>query len=398
MVRQPLGESSETELGDFSLNATERDCLASQKETMKNITRRDTLRWMGAGFACSLANSKCEKGMADFGGVKPKIKIGQIGVGHAHASKLAVYRMSPDYEVVGIVEADPKLRQQSENVEPFRGLTWMTQEQLLNVEGLQAVLVETRIRDLLNNAEACVDAGKHVHIDKPAGSSLPHFQRVLDKASKKQLLVQMGYMYRYNPAIVLLREFLTRGWLGEVFEVQTVMSKVVTPASRLELAEFPGGIMFELGCHVLDLVIGILGVPANVTPFSTRVSKSGDTLIDNMLSVLEYPGAIATVKSSAVEVDGGERRHLTVAGTKGTFHVQPLDNPAAIVSFDEPHDKFKKGYQNLSFPKYTRYVDDAADMARIIRGEKLSDFSYEHDMTVQRTLLKSCGLPPEAVG
>lgn len=87
-----------------------------------------------------------------------------------------------------------------------------------------------------------------------------------------------------------------------------------------------------------------------------------------------------------------------MAGTKGTFHVQPLDNPAAIVSFDEPHDKFKKGYQNLSFPKYIRYVDDAADMARIIRGEKLSDFSYEHDLTVQRTLLRSCGLPPEAAG
>ncbi|MCY2980169.1 MAG: hypothetical protein NTU79_15990 [Planctomycetota bacterium] len=53
---------------------------------MKNITRRDTLRWIGAGVACSLANSKCEKGMADFGGVKPKIKIGQIGVGHAASS------------------------------------------------------------------------------------------------------------------------------------------------------------------------------------------------------------------------------------------------------------------------------------------------------------------------
>ena len=34
------------------------------------------------------------------------IKIGQIGVGHAHASKLAVYRASADYEVVGIVEPD----------------------------------------------------------------------------------------------------------------------------------------------------------------------------------------------------------------------------------------------------------------------------------------------------
>ena len=47
----------------------------------------------------------------------------------------------------------------------------------------------------------------------------------------------------------------------------------------------------------------------------------------------------------------------------------------------------------MKFPKYTRYVDDAADMARVIRGEKASDFSYEHDATVQETLLKACGLP-----
>ena len=74
-------------------------------------------------------------------------------------------------------------------------------------------------------------------------------------------MVQMGYMYRYNPAVVLLRTFLQQGWLGEVFEVHTVMSKVINSASRRALAEYPGGIMFELGCHILDLVIGILGKP-----------------------------------------------------------------------------------------------------------------------------------------
>ena len=48
----------------------------------------------------------------------------------------------------------------------------------------------------------------------------------------------------------------------------------------------------------------------------------------------------------------------------------------------------------MTFPKYTRYVDDAADMARVIRGEKASDFPYEHDLAVQEALLKACGLPP----
>ena len=44
-------------------------------------------------------------------------------------------------------------------------------------------------------------------------------------------------------------------------------------------------------------------------------------------------------------------------------------------------------------PKCTRYVGDAADMARVIRKEKTSDFFAEHDLTVQETLLRACGLP-----
>src|SRR3954447_20558381 len=77
---------------------------------------------------------------------KPRIKIGQIGVGHAHASKLSVYRASPDYEVVGIVEPDADLREKAESQPAFRDLPWMSREQLLNVPGLEAVLVETRVR------------------------------------------------------------------------------------------------------------------------------------------------------------------------------------------------------------------------------------------------------------
>jgi hypothetical protein len=60
-----------------------------------------------------------------------------------------------------------------------------------------------------------------------------------------------------------------------------------------------------------------------------------------------------------------------------------------------PRGEFRQGYQDVSFPKYTRYVADAADMARITRGEKESDFTYEHDQTVQTTLLQACGLSLE---
>jgi predicted dehydrogenase len=253
--------------------------------------------------------------------------------------------------------------------------------------------VETRVADLLDNAEACVKAGLHVGIDKPAGESLPQFSRLLEMAAKKKLLVQMGYMYRYNPAVVMLREFLRKGWLGEVFEVHAVMSKVVTPPERKRLAQFRGGVMFELGCHVLDLVIGILGAPKEIGSVRLHSAAVEDGLFDNMLAVLTYSRASATVKSTALEVEGGDRRHLVVCGTEGTFHIQPLDNPSARVSLSQARGEFKKGTQDVKFPKYTRYVDDAGDMAKVIHGEKATDFPYEHDLTVQAALLKASDMP-----
>lgn len=351
--------------------------------------RRDVLSMM-AGAATWMATAGSSSA-AD----RPRIKVGQIGTGHAHASKLSVYRSSPDYEVVGVVEPDLTLRKQAEASDTYRGLKFLTQEELLATPGLQAVLVETPVRDLLNVAEVSVKAGKHVHIDKPAGASLPQFKRILSEAARQKLIVQMGYMYRYNPAVVLLRQFLKDGWLGDVYEVHAVMSKVVDPASRKQLAAFHGGIQFELGCHVLDTVIAILGEPQQVTAVNRHSSKLDDGLVDNMLAVLHYPRAIATVKASAQEVDGGERRHLVVVGTEGTFHIQPLDNPSARVTLSKPRGDYKKGYQDIKFPKYTRYVDDAADMAAVIRGEKPFGFSDDHDRITQETLLKACEMPLE---
>ncbi len=354
---------------------------------MSQFDRRSFLA--GGTVAAAFAGLARRSQAQDANPPSRRIKVGQIGVGHAHASKLSVYRESPDYEVVGIVEPDAGLRNAAMSQSAYRDLPWMTQEQLLNVPGLEAVLVETRVGDSLAAAEAAIAAGKHVHLDKPAGESLPHYRRILDEASRKNLLVQMGYMFRYNPAVVLMRDMLSHGWLGDPFEVHTVMSKVVPASERKRLAEYPGGIMFELGCHVIDLVIGVLGVPEKVQAYPQQVSKLSDSLLDNMLAVFEYPKALASVKSSAVEVDGGERRHFVVCGSEGTFHIQPLDNPSARVALSQPRDAYRKGYQEITFPKYTRYVGDAADMARIIRGEKKSDFSYAHDLVVQETVIKA---------
>ena len=73
--------------------------------------------------------------------------------------------------------------------------------------------------------------------------------------------------------------------------MHTVMSKVVGLEARKNLAKFKGGMMFELGCHIIDSAIYLLGKPDKVTPYP-RQTRDSDDLYDNMMAVLEYPTAI----------------------------------------------------------------------------------------------------------
>ena len=62
----------------------------------------------------------------------------------------------------------------------------------------------------------------------------------------------MGYVYRYNPGFKFIFKAVKEGLLGDIVEVDGVMSKKVNDATRQQLARYPGGTMFELGCHLID--------------------------------------------------------------------------------------------------------------------------------------------------
>lgn len=357
------------------------------------FTRR---HWLQAASAAGWAAAA---GSARSQAAPGRLKYLQIGTAHAHASKISVYRESPAWEVVGVVEPDERRRQAAQRSATYRDLPFLTLEQGLNLPGLQAVGVETEVRDLLRHAELAVDAGCHVHLDKPAGESLAHYRRLLEKAERAGLTVQMGYMYRFNPAVQFLRRCLDQGWLGEPFELHAVMSKVIPPGpERRELAAYPGGTMFELGCHLIDLAVAVLGRPDRISAHPRRVlAGPDDRLVDNMLAVFEYPKATATVRSTAVEVEGGSRRHLVVCGTEGTCHIEPLDRPRVRLALSRDRESFHKGYQEIPFePPYRRYVGDAADLAAIIRGEKAHAWPVAHDLAVQESVLLASALDPGA--
>src|SRR5687768_10151259 len=93
------------------------------------------------------------------------LKIGQIGTSHAHAAgKMSEMRKFPAlWEVVGLVEPEPRRLATSAKGTSYVGLPVMSEDQLLAVPELRAVAVETRIEDSCARALRVIKAGKHVH-------------------------------------------------------------------------------------------------------------------------------------------------------------------------------------------------------------------------------------------
>ncbi len=324
-----------------------------------------------------------------------RIKVGQIGTSHSHAAgKMATLRkLGEYYEVVGIVEPNPDRQRKLKNHSAYRGLKWIDEEQLLNTPGLQAVAVETDIPELVPTGMRCVSAGVHIHLDKPAGLSLIAFKKLMDEAARRRLTVQMGYMFRHNPAFKFCFQAVRQGWLGDVFEVHGVISKTIDAQQRKKLAVYPGS-MFELGCHLIDAMVKVLGKPDKVTGFSRSTRPKQDNLADNQLAVFEYTGSTATIRSALIEVAGQQRRQFVVCGDRGTVDIRPLEPPGLLFAPDRALKKYKKGYQQVKLsPMPGRYDDQLIELARIIHGQKESEYPPEHDLAVQEAVLKASGAP-----
>jgi len=338
-----------------------------------------------------------------------QIKIGQIGIGHNHASEeMATLRRLPEmFEVVGLVEADPEWRRERGDLPAYEGLRWLTEEELFNTPGLEAVMVETDVSELVPTAMRVLEAGFHVHMDKPAGGSLEAFRALLDLAARKNLTVQLGYMFRNNPAVQLCRRAVREGWLGEVFELSTVMSRTMDDDYRRWMSRFRGGSMYIFGSHLIDLVIGILGKPQRVTPYLRRTRPDVDDVVDNAFAVLEYPRAVASVRASIVEVDGFRRRQLVVCGTEGTFEVKPIEGPdvqrqhpplpamVPCLTLSRACGDFPEGRHEVPMPRMSgRYVEQLTEFAHIVRGRMENPYPLEHEYTVEEVLQAACGTEP----
>ena len=324
------------------------------------------------------------------------IKLGQIGIGHNHGeAKMLAARKFPElFEIVGYAEENERWVEKRGTLKGYEGLSRMSVEEV--IERSDAILVESDVWDLTKYAKMCVDAGKHIHMDKPASGTLEEYKYVLDTAKAKDLVVQLGYMYRYNPAVLRCLEHIKNGDLGEIYSINAEMSTYHTASYKKWLSNFGGGIMYILGSHLVDLIVCMMGEPKRITPFLKHTGLDGIDFEDNNLAVLEYEKALARIFVSSVEVNGFGRRQLVVSGSRGTVNICPLERPMTMTYSDtEIADKtYEDRKRTVTFEDNTahgRYDEMMKDFYAYICKTKHNPFTYEHDYLVQKVLSEIVG-------
>lgn len=327
-----------------------------------------------------------------------RIKIAQIGTsGNSHGNYIwnSLLKQTNLFEVVGYAFPENERKNFPNQAKAFDGYREMTVDEILNDPEIEAVTVETEEIYLTEYAIMAAKAGKHIHMEKPGGVDLARFEELIELVRAKGLTFATGYMYRFNPKIQEALAKVKNGELGEIYSVEAHMDCKHPAKVRQWLDNFPGGMMFFLGCHLIDLIYQIQGEPEEIIPLNCSTGYDGVTANDYGMVVFKYKNGVSFAKTCANENGGFLRRQLVICGTKGSIEIKPLEVSAegglyTVVNENYNTDWYKEGTVTQS-EIYDRYDAMVKNFADIVRGEKGNPYSYDYELNLYRLIQKACG-------
>lgn len=327
-----------------------------------------------------------------------KVRIAQIGINrYSHAIEIfnSLKRQSDIFEFVGIVLPENEKETMPHKYAQVRDFPELTLEQVLEDPTIEAVAIETDEIYLTKYALLAAKAGKHIHMEKPGGRELSQFEELIALVKQTGKVFHTGYMYRYNPYVVDLLQRVRAGELGQILSVEAQMNCIHPRELRQWLGQLPGGMMFYLGCHLVDLILLLQGQPKGILALNTS-SHQNTGAEDFGMAVFTYENGISFAKTTAQEIGGYARRQLVVNGTKATVEIKPLEMFIPQVGhYTEKTEYTVKAWNDRGIhsktPIFNRYDGMMAAFAAYVRGEKENPYTPDYELELYETVQKACG-------
>ncbi len=213
-----------------------------------------------------------------------KLKVGVIGVGYLGQFHAEKYSALPDVELVGVVDTD-RVRG-GQIAEKLKTRWFPDPSALLGRVDAVSIVVPTAFHH--STALPFLKQGIHVLLEKPMTVTLDQADQLLFEAAKKKLVLQIGHIERFNPAVTSIRTLLSapRYMTAERAAPFTVRCTDVN-------------VVLDLMIHDLDIVTDLAGSEPK------EISAAGRSLITNEIDMASVRivfanGCIADVSASRV--------------------------------------------------------------------------------------------------
>ncbi len=204
--------------------------------------------------------------------------------------------------------------------------------ELLAMPEIDVVSVSTPNAQHEEMAVAAIRAGKHVYLDKPAAVTGESALRIAEAARNSDVKTRMVFNNRYFPATLRAKELIGEGRIGRVmqFQARYLHSGSIDPNKPIGWKQqMQGGVLLDMGSHVLDLVTWLIGYPQRVmcrtrTLYPQRPLPGGGTETnlsdDHALMMLQMPdGALGTVEASKIATGTNDDLFIEICGDRGAL-------------------------------------------------------------------------------
>ena len=260
--------------------------------------------------------------------MKNKIQTAVVGYGLSgkafHAPFLHVHE---GFDLKKVVERNSA---ESKNKYPYAEVVKDFDAVLAN-GNIDLVVICTPNVNHFEQVSKCLDAGKHVVIEKPFMNSSAECDLIIEKAREKGLHVFVYQNRRWDGDFLTIRKIVRSGVLGDLQHYEAHFDRYSPARTRAAWRDedLPGsGILFDLGPHLIDQALVLFGSPATLRA-DIQTQRDGSLVDDYFHIVLGYDG-LEAILTAGMLVEEHDLRYI-LHGTAGSFIKYGIDPQEALL-------------------------------------------------------------------
>ena len=219
-------------------------------------------------------------------------------------------------------------------------------DEMLAMKEISLVAIATPNETHFPFAKRCLEAGRHVVVDKPFTNTLAEARELVALAKNQNRILTVYQDRRFDGDFRTVKKMIADDTLGRVMSFKTAFDRcrpVVNKNTWKEKAAPGSGVFYDLGPHLVDQSLQLFGPPEQVLA-DIRSEREGSVIEDAFDLTFYYPNGLRTyMNASTLAPD--PRPHYRIQGTKGVYVKQGLDPQEALLRADQPATGEKWGVE-----------------------------------------------------